>query len=147
MIAQKHWACGLTNFFKEVYCVWLGMRRMALPQGAASNGESTVVVMRANSCKLVHVRLTKPSPMSIAGQGASHFGKVRPSIITGCIVALVDNRWHAQFGSNPMKPNICQNVMAIVFLHTTPLALFLGDPSLQDLLDRGWHGGHRRCCT
>ena len=101
---------------------------MALPQGVASNGESTIVVMRANNRKLVHVRLIKPSPMSIAGQGASHFGKVRPSIITGCIVASVDNWWHAQFGHNPMKPDICLDVMAIVFLHATPLPLFLGDP-------------------
>ena len=44
--------------------------------------------------------------------------------------------WHAQFRANPMTPNVCLDVTAIAVLHTTPLPLFLGHPSLQDLVDR-----------
>ena len=35
-----------------------------------------------------------------------------------------------------MKPNVCLDVTAIAVLHTTPLPLFLGHPSLHDLVDR-----------
>ena len=34
-----------------------------------------------------------------------------------------------------MKPNVCLDVTAIAVLHTTPLPLLLGHPSLQDLVD------------
>ena len=64
-VAQNYWPRWLTHFCKEVHYVWLGMRRMALPQGAVPSGESTVVGMRADHRKLVHTRLTKPSCTSI----------------------------------------------------------------------------------
>ena len=35
-----------------------------------------------------------------------------------------------------MKPNVCLDVTAIAALHTTPLPLFLGQPSPQDVVDR-----------
>ena len=46
------------------------------------------------------------------------------------------NGWHAQFRANPVKPKVCLDVTAIVVLHTTPLPLFLGHPSVQDLVDK-----------
>ena len=60
-LARKQWPHWLTNFSKEAYYVWLDMRRMALPQAA-----STTAVMQADSRKLVHAGLTKPSRLSIA---------------------------------------------------------------------------------
>ena len=48
----------------------------------------------------------------------------------------VDNWWHARFRANPVKPWACLDVTAIAVLHTTPLPLFLCQPSLQDLVDR-----------
>ena len=70
VLARKQWPRWLTNFSKEAYYVWPGMRRMALPQAAVPSGESTIAVMRADSRKLVHAGLTKPSRLSIADQGA-----------------------------------------------------------------------------
>ena len=52
---------------------WLGMHRMALPQAAVPSGENTIDLMRANSRKLVHSGLTKPSQMSIADPVALQF--------------------------------------------------------------------------
>ena len=54
---MKRW---LTNFSKEAYYVLLSTRRMALPQGAVPGGESIIAVMRVDSRKLVHARITKP---------------------------------------------------------------------------------------
>ena len=65
-LARKQWPHWLTNFSKEAYYVWLGMRCMALPQAAVPSGESTIAVMRADSRKVVHTGLTKPSRLSIA---------------------------------------------------------------------------------
>ena len=48
----------------------------------------------------------------------------------------VDNWWHAQFRANPVKPNACLDVTAKAVLHTTPLPLVRGHPSLPDLVDR-----------
>ena len=72
-LVRKQWPCWLTNFSKEAYYVSPGMRRMALPHGAVPSGESTVAVMQAGNRRLVHASLTKPSPMSIADQGAFPF--------------------------------------------------------------------------
>ena len=94
-VAQKQWPRWLTNFSKEVYYVWLGMRRKALPQAAIPSGESTIVVMRANSLKLVQAGLTKPSWLSIADQGALQFRKLWRSIVRHDIVVWVGNWWHA----------------------------------------------------
>ena len=47
----------------------------------------------------------------------------------------MDSWWHAQFRANPVKPNVYLDVTAIAVLHTTPLPLFLGHLSLQDLVD------------
>ena len=52
------------------------------------------------------------------------------------IVVWVDTWWHAQFRANPLKPIVCLDVTAVTMLHTTALPLFLGHPSLQDLVDR-----------
>ena len=109
---------------------------MALPQGAVPSGESTIAVMRADSRKLVHAGLTKPSGMSIADQGALHFRQLWRSIDRCYIVVWVDNWWHAQFWANPMKPNVCLLFTAIAVLHTIPLPPFLGHPSVQALVDR-----------
>ena len=68
-VAGKHWPRWLTKFSKEAYYVLMGMRRMALPQAAVPRGESTIAVMQAHSCKLVHAGLTTPSRLSIADQG------------------------------------------------------------------------------
>ena len=57
-VAQKKWLHWLTNSSKEAYCVWLGMRRMALPQAAVSSGESTIAVMWADNRKLVRAGLS-----------------------------------------------------------------------------------------
>ena len=135
-VAPKQWPRWLTNFSKEAYYVWLGMRRMALPQGAVPGGESTIAVMRAVNGKVVHAGLTKPSRMSLANQGALQFRKLWRSIDLRDIVVWVDNRWHAQFQANLVRPNICLDVTAIAVLHTTPLPLFLGHPSVQELVDR-----------
>ena len=62
----KQWPRWQTNFSKGACYVWLGMRRMALPQAAVPTGESTIDVMRADIRKLVHAPLTKPSWFSIA---------------------------------------------------------------------------------
>ena len=136
VLARKQWPRWLTNFSKEAYYVWLGMRRMALPQAAVPSGESTIAVMRADSRKLVHAGITKPSRLSIADQGALQFRKLWRSIVRRDIVVWVDNWWHAQFRANPVKPNVCLDVTAIAVLHTTPLPHFLGHPSLRDLVDR-----------
>ena len=135
-LARKQWPRWLTNFSKEAYHVWLGMRRMALPQAAVPSGESTIAVMRADSCKLVHAGVTKLSRLSIADQGALRFRKLWRSIVRRDIVVWVDNWWYAQFWANPVKPNVCLDVTAIAVLHTTPPPLFLGHPSLHDLVDR-----------
>ena len=136
VLARKQWARWLTNFSNEAYYVWLGMRRMALPQAAVPSGESTIAVMRADSRKLVHAGITKPSRLSIADQGALQFRKLWRSIVRRDIVMWVDNWWHAQFRANSVKPNVCLDVTAIAVLHTTPLPHFLGHPSLRDLVDR-----------
>ena len=136
VLARKQLPRWLTNLSKEAYYVWLGMRRMALPQAPVPSGESTIVVMRAHSRKLVHAGLTKPSRLSIADQGALQFRKMWRSIVRRDIVVWVDNWWHAQFWANPVKPNVCLDVTAIAVLHTTTLPLFLGHPSLRDLVDR-----------
>ena len=44
---------------------------MALPQAAVSSGESTIAAMRADSRKLVHVGLTKPSRCLLQTRGYS----------------------------------------------------------------------------
>ena len=49
VVAQKQWLRWLAHFSKEVYYVWRGMCRMALPQGAVSSGESTIAVMRSGN--------------------------------------------------------------------------------------------------
>ena len=136
LLAQKQWPRWLTNFSKEAYYVWLGMRRMALPQAAVPNGESTIAIMRADSRKLVHASLTKPSRLSITDKGAWQFRKLWRSIVRRDIVMWVDNWWHAQFPANPVKPNVCLDVTAIAVLHTIPLPHFLRHPSLRDLVDR-----------
>ena len=105
-------------------------------QVAVLSGESTIAVMRANSRKLVHAGLTKPSRLSIADQGALQFRKLWRIVVRRDIVVWVDNWWHAQFRANPVKPNVCLDVTAIAVLHTTSLPLFLGHPSLQDLVGR-----------
>ena len=61
VLARKQWRHWLTISSKEAYYVWLGMRRMALPQAAVPSGESTIAFMRADSRKLFHAGLTKPS--------------------------------------------------------------------------------------
>ena len=97
---------------------------------------STISTWRIIRRKLVHAGLTKPSRLSIADQGALQFRKLWRSIVRRDIVVWVDNWWHAQFGANPVKPNVCLDVTAIAVLHTTPLPHFLGHPSLRDLVDR-----------
>ena len=86
VLARKQWPRWLTNFSKEAYYVWLGMRRMALPQAAVPSGESTIAVMRADSRKPVHTGLTNPSRLSIADQGALQFRKLWRSIVRRDIV-------------------------------------------------------------
>ena len=125
-LARKQWPRWLTNFSKEAYYVWLGMRCMALPQAAVPSGESTIAFMWAESRKPVHAGLTKPSRLSIADQRALRFRKLWRSIVRRDIVVLVDNWWHAQFRAKPVKANVCLNVTAIAVMHTTPLLLFLG---------------------
>ena len=49
-VARNHWP---TNFSKEAYYVWLGVSRMVLPQGAVPSGESTIAVMRGDTCTMV----------------------------------------------------------------------------------------------
>ena len=155
-VGTKTMAALATNFSKEAYYVWLRMRRMALPQAVVPSRESTIAVMRANSRKLVHDGLTKPSRLSIADQGALQFRKLWRSIVRCDIVVWVDNWWHAQFRANPVKPNVCLDVTAIAVLHTTPLPHFLGHPSLRDLVDRvdtvamaavQWHREMLKVCT
>ena len=90
-VARKQWAPWLTNFSKQAYYVWVGVRRMALPQGAVTSGESTIAVMRADCRKLVHAGLTKPSQMSIADQGAFQFHKLLRTIVRRDIEVAVDN--------------------------------------------------------
>ena len=136
VLARKQWARWPTNFSKEAYYVWLGMRRMALPQAAVPSGEITIAVMRAYNRKLVHASLPKPSRLSIADQGALQFRKQWRSIVRRDIVVWVGNWWHAQFRANLVKPNVCLDVTAIAVLHTSPLHHFLGHPSLRDLVDR-----------
>ena len=135
-LARKQWPRWLTNFSKEAYYVWLGMRCMALPQAALPTGESTIAVMWADNRKLVQAGPTKPSRLSIADQGALRFRKLWRSIVRRDIVVWVDNWWHAQFRASLVKPNVRLDVTAIAVLHTTPLPLFLGHPSLRDLVDR-----------
>ena len=127
-VARKQWPRWLTNFSKEAYYVWLGMRRMALPQAAIPSGESTIVVMRADNRKLVHAGLTKPSRLSIADHGALQFRIVWRSIVRRDIVVWVDNKWHAQVRANLVKPNVCLDFTAIAVLHTTPPSSFSWSP-------------------
>ena len=134
-LARKQWPRWLIHFSKEAYYVWLGMRRMALPQAAVPSGEKTIAIMWADSRKLVHASLTEPSRLSIADQGALQFCKLWRSIVLRDIVVWVDNWWHAQFRANPVKPNVCRDVTAIAVLHTTPLPLLLGHSSLHDRVD------------
>ena len=136
VLARNQWPRWLTNFSKEAYYVWLGMRRMALPQAAVPSGESTIAVMRADSRKLVLAGLTKPSRLSVADQGALQFRKLWHSIARRDIVVWLDNWWQSKLRANPVKPNVCLDVTAIAVLHTTPLPHFLGHPSLRDLVDR-----------
>ena len=89
------------------------MRHMALPQAVVPSGESTIAVMRADSRKLVHAGLTKPSRLSIADHGALEFRKLCCSIVRRNIVVGVDNWWHAQFRANPVTPNVRLDVTAI----------------------------------
>ena len=70
VLARKQWPRWLANFSKEAYYVWLGMRRMALPQAAVPSGESTIAVMRADSRKLVHA--VSPSHRSCLLQTRGH---------------------------------------------------------------------------
>ena len=135
-VAQKQWPRWLTTFSKQAYYLWLGMRRVALPEAAVPSGESNSAVMQADSRKLVHVGLTKPSRLSVADQGPLQFRKLWRSIVRRDVVVWLDNWWHAQFRANPVKPDTCLDVTAIAVLHTTPLPLFLGHPSVQDLVDR-----------
>ena len=44
-VARKQWPRWLTNFSKVAYYVWMGMRRMTLPQGAVPSIESTLGIM------------------------------------------------------------------------------------------------------
>ena len=69
--------------------------------------------MRADSRKLVHAGLTKPSLSSIADQRALQFRKLWRSIVRRDIVVWVDKWWNAQFWANPVKPNVCLDVTAI----------------------------------
>ena len=64
------------------------------PEAAVSSGESTFAIMQADSRKLVHTGLTKPSRLSIADEGALQLCKLRRSIVrvilwcgwtTGCM--------------------------------------------------------------
>ena len=91
--------------------------------------------MQANSRNLVHPGLTKPSRMSIADQGALQFRKLWRSIVRRYIVACADNLWHAQFWAHLVQPDVCLDVTAIAVLYTSPLPLFLGHPSVQDVVD------------
>ena len=75
-VARKQWPRWLTNFSKEAYYVWLGIRCMALPQGPIPIGESTIAVMRADNRKLVHAGLTKPFRMSFVDHGALQLHKL-----------------------------------------------------------------------
>ena len=147
VLARKQWLPWMTNFSKEAYYVLLGMRRMALPQAAVPSGQSTIAFMRADSRKLVHAGLTKPSRLSIADHGALQFRKLWRSIIRRDIVVWGDNWWHAQFRANPVKPNVCLDVTAIAVLHTTPVSHSLGHPSVRDQVDPGGHSGHGSCST
>ena len=135
-LARKQWPRWPTNFSKEAYYVWPGMCRTALPKGAVHSGESTIALMRADNRKPVHASLTKPSRLSIANKGPLQFRKLWRSIVRRDVVVWVDKWWHAQCRANPVKPNVCLDVTAMAVLHTTPLPLFLGQPSLQDLVDR-----------
>ena len=69
-------------------------------------------------------------------RGALRFRKLWRSIVRCDIVVWDDNWWHAQPRDNLVKPNACLDVTAIPVLHTTPLPIFLGHPSLHDLVDR-----------
>ena len=111
VLARKQWPRWLI-FPRKPHYVWLGMRRMALPQAAVPIGDSTIAVMRVASRKLGHARPTKPSRLSIADQGALQFRKLWRSIVRRDIVVWVDNWWHAQFQANPVKPNVCLDVTA-----------------------------------
>ena len=51
-------------------------------------------------------------------------------------MVCVHNWWHAWFRANLVKPGVSLDVTAIAVLHTTCLPLFLGHPSLQDLVGR-----------
>ena len=134
-VARKLWPRCRTNFSNEAYHVWLGMRRMALPQSAVPSGDSAIVVLRAHGRMVVHASLTRPSRMSNEDHGALQLRKLWRSIVRRCIVVWVDNWWHAQIRANPVKPNVCRDVTARALLQTTPLPLFLRPPSLQDLVD------------
>ena len=133
--ARIQWPRRPTNCSKQAFYVWLGMRPMALPQAAVPIGENTIAVMRADGHKLVHAGRIKQSRLSIADQGALQLRKVWRSIVRRGILVSVDSWWHAQLCSNPVKPNVYLDITAIVVLHTTPLPLFLGHPSLHDLAD------------
>ena len=64
---------------------------MALPQGAAPSGESTIAVMRADNRKLLHAGLIKPSRTLIADEGALQNLKTWGSIVRRYVVVWVDN--------------------------------------------------------
>ena len=98
VLARKQWLRWLSNFSKEAYYVWLGMRRMALPQAAVPSGEGTIAVMRADSRKVLHASLTKPSRLSDADQGALQLRTLWRSIIRPDIVVWVDNCGMPSFG-------------------------------------------------
>ena len=84
VLARKQWPRWLTNFPKEAYYVWLGMRRMALPQAAVPSGESTIAVMRADSRKLVHAGITKPSRETRGHYSSGNCGVALFAVILWC---------------------------------------------------------------
>ena len=143
VLARKQWPRWLTNFSKEAYYVWLGMRRMVLPQAAVPSGESTIAVMRADGRKLVHAGLTKPSRLSIADQGALQFRKLWRSIVRRDIMVWVDNSWHAQFRANPVKANVFRCDRHSGVAHNPPSS-FSWPP---ESADRAGHSGHGSCST
>ena len=91
--------------------------------------------MRADSRKMVDASLTKPSRTSVAHEGELQLRELWRSIVRRHIVVWVDNFRHTQFRDLLMKTDVCLDITAIVVLHTTPILIFLGHRSLQDLVD------------
>ena len=91
VLARKQWPRSVTNFSKEAYYVWVGMRRIALPQAVLPSAESTIAVMLADRRKLVHAGLTKPLWLSIADHRALQYRKPWRSIVRRDIVVWVGN--------------------------------------------------------